>query len=155
VFDRFAAEEWISSGCLFLGRGMTKSSAASFSHFIVWPPSYQKAAVFPSSLCGLSWFEWGDGDAAFEDKVDVVADSFRPNIIFRLPAPTFMYHGIALDVNPFCLSGSVLILREAPNAKLRCILPFEEFGSPFPDKGEDGYEKEAKSCHKESQGNGA
>jgi hypothetical protein len=58
VFDLFAAEEWISLGCLFSGRAMTKSSAASFSHFIVWPPSYQKAAVFPSSLCGLSWFEW-------------------------------------------------------------------------------------------------
>jgi hypothetical protein len=58
VFDRFPAKEWTSLGCLFSGRGMTKSSAASFSHFIVWPPSYQKAAVFPFCLCGLSWFEW-------------------------------------------------------------------------------------------------
>ena len=58
VFDRFAAKEWISLECLFSGRGMTKSSTASFSHFIVWPPSYQMAAVFPSCVCGLSWFEW-------------------------------------------------------------------------------------------------
>ena len=41
----------------------------------------------------------GDGDAAFEDEVDVVADSFRASIIFRLPAPTSMYHSIAMDVN--------------------------------------------------------
>jgi hypothetical protein len=104
VLDRFAAEEWISLGCLFSGRGMTKSSAASFSHFIVWPPSYQKAAVFPSCVCSLSWFERGGGDAAFEDEVNVVADSFRASIISRLPASMFMYHGIALEVNPFCLS---------------------------------------------------
>lgn len=48
----------------------------------------------------------GDGDAAFEDEVDVVADIFRASIIFRLPAPTSMYHGLALEVNPFCLSGN-------------------------------------------------
>jgi len=35
VFDRFTGKEWISLGCLFSGRGMTKSSAGSFSHFIV------------------------------------------------------------------------------------------------------------------------
>jgi hypothetical protein len=54
VFDRFAAKEWTSLGCLFSGRGMTNSSDASFSHLIVWPPSYQKAAIFPSCVCGLS-----------------------------------------------------------------------------------------------------
>jgi hypothetical protein len=43
----------------------------------------------------------GDADAAFEDEVDVVADRFRAIVIFRLPAPTFMYHGFALEVNPF------------------------------------------------------
>jgi hypothetical protein len=48
----------------------------------------------------------GDGDAAFEDEVNVVADSFRASIISRLPASMFMYHGIALEVNPFCLSVS-------------------------------------------------
>jgi len=48
----------------------------------------------------------GDIDAAFVDEVDVIADSFRASIIFRLPAPTSMYHGIALEVNPFCLSGN-------------------------------------------------
>jgi hypothetical protein len=58
VFDRFAAKEWISLECLFSGRGMTNSSTASFSHFIVWPPSYQTATVFPSCVCGLSWFGW-------------------------------------------------------------------------------------------------
>ena len=83
---------------------MTKTSAASFSHFIVWPPSYQRAAVFPSCVCGLG-LSGGDGDAAFEDEVDVVADSFRASIIFRLPAPTFMYHGPALEVNPFAYQG--------------------------------------------------
>ena len=41
----------------------------------------------------------GDGDAAFVGEVDVVADSFRASIIFRLPAPMFMYHGVALEVN--------------------------------------------------------
>jgi len=46
-----------------------------------------------------------DGDAAFEDEVDVIADRFRASIIFRLPAPTSMYHSFALEVNPFCLSG--------------------------------------------------
>ena len=46
----------------------------------------------------------GDGDAAFEDEVDVVADSFRASIIFRLPAPTSMYHGIAVEVNLFIFS---------------------------------------------------
>jgi hypothetical protein len=56
VFDRFDAREWISLGRLFSGRGMTESSDASFSHFIVWPSSYQKAAVFPFCVCGLSWF---------------------------------------------------------------------------------------------------
>jgi hypothetical protein len=45
----------------------------------------------------------GDGDAAFEDEVDFVADSFLASVIFRLPASTFMYHGIALEVNSFCL----------------------------------------------------
>jgi hypothetical protein len=45
----------------------------------------------------------GDGDAAFEDEVDVVTDSFRASIIFRLPASTSMYHSIALEVNPFCV----------------------------------------------------
>jgi len=48
----------------------------------------------------------GDHDTVFEDEVDVVADSFRASIIFRLPAPMFMYHGLALEVNPFCLSGN-------------------------------------------------
>jgi hypothetical protein len=41
----------------------------------------------------------GDGDAALEDEVDVVADRFRASIISRLPAPMFMYHGVALEVN--------------------------------------------------------
>jgi hypothetical protein len=47
----------------------------------------------------------GDGDAAFEDEVDVVADRFRASIIFRLPASTFLYHGLALEVNPFPYQG--------------------------------------------------
>jgi len=45
----------------------------------------------------------GDGDAALEDEVDVVADRSRASIIFRLSAPTFMYHGLVLEVNFFCL----------------------------------------------------
>ena len=43
----------------------------------------------------------GDGDAVLEDEVDVVADSFRASTIFRVPAPTSIYHGLALEVNPF------------------------------------------------------
>ena len=46
----------------------------------------------------------GDGEAVFGDEADVVAGSSRASIILRLPAPTSMYHGIALEVNPFCLS---------------------------------------------------
>ncbi len=43
----------------------------------------------------------GDHDTVFEDEIGVVDDSFRARIISRLPAPTSMYHGIALEVNPF------------------------------------------------------
>ena len=45
----------------------------------------------------------GDADAAFEDKFDVVAGNFRTSIIFRLPAPAFIYYGIVLEFNPFGL----------------------------------------------------
>jgi hypothetical protein len=47
----------------------------------------------------------GDGDAALEGEVDVVAGSFRGSIFFRFPASTFMYHGIDLEVNPFPYQG--------------------------------------------------
>jgi len=43
----------------------------------------------------------GDDDAAFEDEVNAVADSFRAGEIFRVPASTFIYHSIALHVNLF------------------------------------------------------
>ena len=60
------------------------------------------AAIFPFCVCGLLGLNAGDGDAAFEAEVDVVADRLRASIIFRLPAPTSLYHGVALEVNRLC-----------------------------------------------------
>lgn len=65
----------------------------------------------------------GDGDAVFEDEVDVVADRFRASIIFRLPAPTSMYHDLALEVNPFCLSGNERNRGESPRHNIKFPFP--------------------------------
>jgi len=56
---------------------LVKSSAKSFSHLYVTPPSLRKAAIFPSRFWFFLSLVGSDDDTVFEDEVKAAAENIR------------------------------------------------------------------------------
>ncbi len=91
--------------CLSFGKCHDQILGHEFQPFYCHAAVSSEGGHFP--VQGLGVFLGlvdGDDAPALKKEVDAVADNFHAGINFRVPAPTFTYHSVGLDVNLFYFS---------------------------------------------------